>query len=478
MFFNSFEYAIFLPVVVTVFWLLVRFEKMRNWWLIFASYAFYCFWDWRFAFLILLSTAVDYFVGLWIHQAENQRVRKTLLIISLAVNLGCLGFFKYCDFFIENFQALLGTLGFHPPIHTLQIILPVGISFYTFQTLSYTIDIYKGELKPTRDFPKFALFVAFFPQLVAGPIVRAHEFLPQLRHEPKYDDDATVRGVYQIITGLFKKILIADVLAVTLVDPVFRDPGSFSGFWILLAVYAYALQIYCDFSGYSDIAIGSARLLGFKLPVNFDRPYMATSLTDFWRRWHISLSTWLRDYLYIPLGGNKFGSLLTYRNLFITMLLGGLWHGAAWNFVIWGGIHGIGLAVEKIIFGGKKLLNLEGVPKWVIGLRWFVTFHVIMFCWIFFRAQPTETLTTVEAAWTIITRICTLAPGESGYSAWFVGTLILGYVMHFSPLSWKQKSADMYVKSGSIIQAGVCAVMLLLYTVLGVGTAAFIYFQF
>ena len=478
MFFNSFEFAIFLPAVVLVFWLLVRFEKTRNWWLIFASYSFYCFWDWRFAFLILLSTAVDYVAGLCIHYAKTQKERKTWLIISLVTNLGCLGFFKYCDFFIENFQVLMATFGLHPSIQTLQIILPVGISFYTFQTLSYTLDIYKGTLKPTRDFSKFALFVVFFPQLVAGPIVRAHEFLPQLKHEPKYDDDMTVRGVYLILIGLFKKILIADVLAVTLVDPAFRDPESFSGFWLLIATYAYALQIYCDFSGYSDIAIRAALLMGFKLPINFNRPYMATSLTDFWRRWHISLSTWLRDYLYIPLGGNKYGSLLTYRNLFITMLLGGLWHGAAWNFVIWGGINGIVLALEKLIFGGKKLLNLECVPKWIILLRWFITFHVIMLCWIFFRSQPTETLTTMEVAWTIISRICTFASGDDGYSVWLVGTLLLGYAMHFSPVSWKKQSADLYAKSGSIIQAGFCTVMLLLYTVFGVGGAAFIYFQF
>ncbi|MCL2304592.1 MAG: MBOAT family protein [Planctomycetaceae bacterium] len=478
MFFNSFEFAVFLPVVVAVFWLLVRVEKLRNWWLILASYYFYCCWDWRFAFLILLSTIVDYYAGLIIDRAKTPKSRKTWLIVSLVVNLGCLGFFKYCDFFIVNFQTLMGTMGIQVPIAPLHIILPVGISFYTFQTLSYTLDIYKGTLKPTRDFSKFALFVVYFPQLVAGPIVRAQEFMPQLEHKPNYDDDATVRGVYQIFAGLFKKIMIADVLAVTLVDPAFRNPETFSGFWLLLAVYAYAMQIYCDFSGYSDIAIGSARLCGFVLPINFNRPYIATSLTDFWRRWHITLSTWLRDYLYISLGGNRWGSLLTYRNLFITMLLGGLWHGAAWNFVIWGGIHGIGLAVEKMIFGGKRLLNLDGLPRWIIFLRWLITFHVIMLCWIFFRAQPTESLTTMGAAWTVITKICTLAPGESGYSLWFVGMLILGYAMHFTPLSWKRQWTNLYTKSGTLIQAGICTILLLLYTFLGVGGAAFIYFQF
>jgi len=478
MFFNSFEFAVFLPAVVVVFWLLVRFRKLRNWWLIIASYYFYCCWDWRFAVLIVLSTLVDYCAGLFIHHAKTARARKIWLMTSLIINLGCLGFFKYCDFFIDNFRTLMASAGIDVPLQPLQIILPVGISFYTFQTLSYTLDIYRGTLKPTTDFSKFALFVVFFPQLVAGPIVRAHEFMPQLERAPKYDEDATVRAFHQILSGLFKKIMIADVLAVTFVDPAFRNPEAFSGFWLLLAVYAYAIQIYCDFSGYSDIAIGSARLFGFELPVNFNRPYLATSLTDFWRRWHISLSTWLRDYLYIPLGGNKFGPILTYRNLLITMLLGGLWHGAAWNFVIWGGIHGIGLAVEKILFGGKKLLHLEGRSKAVLFLRWLITFHIVMLCWVFFRAQPTESLTTLEVAWVFISRIVTLADGASGFSWWFAGTLALGYAIHFSSLRCKKACSDFYAGSGRVIQAGISVVLLLIYTLFGVGGTAFIYFQF
>ena len=478
MIFNSFEYAIFLPIVVIVFWLLVKYERLRLWWLIVASYYFYCCWDWRFAGLIVFSTATDYVAGLCIYKSQSHRVRKAWLIASLVVNFGCLGFFKYCDFFIDNFNAIFHSLGMHFTIEQLHIILPVGISFYTFQTLSYTLDIYRGNLKPTRSFSKFAMFVAFFPQLVAGPIVRAHEFLPQLEQKPKYDDDAAVRGIYQILSGLFKKVMIADILAATLVDPIFANPESFSSFWILLGIYGYTMQIYCDFSGYSDIAIGSARLMGYTLPINFNRPYLATSLTDFWRRWHISLSTWLRDYLYFPLGGNRFGTWKTYRNLFITMFLGGLWHGAAWNFVIWGSIHGVGLAIEKAIFGGKKLLSLEGQSKFVIFLRWFITFHIVVLCWIFFRAQGSDAFSSTSNACSIITRIMTLTPGQSAFSWWAVLVLILGYLMHFTPVSWQHKSIDFYVRSGVIFQAIIVVIFLTIYTIFGVSGGGFIYFQF
>jgi D-alanyl-lipoteichoic acid acyltransferase DltB (MBOAT superfamily) len=428
--------------------------------------------------LILFSTITNYTAGQIIGHSDSKTVRKSWLTLCLVLNLGCLGFFKYCDFFLENFKMLADLCGIHLSVPMLQVILPVGISFYTFQTLSYTLDIYKGQIKATNDFPKFALFVAFFPQLVAGPIVRAADFLPQLNRTPTYNDDEAVRGFYLILSGLLKKIMIADVLAATLVDPAFKNPELFSGAALLLAVYAYAMQIYCDFSAYSDIAIGSATILGFRLPVNFNRPYSATSLTDFWRRWHISLSTWLRDYLYIPLGGNRYGTFNMYRNLFITMLLGGLWHGAAWNFVIWGGIHGIWLAIERLLFGGKRLLNLEGQSKAFLFFRWFLTFHIVVLCWIFFRSQATETLSGAGCAWTVISRIAAWSGGISGFSWWFILTLLLGYFMHFTPVSWKTVCTERFAQSGIFIQAGVAVVLLMIFTFFSVGGGAFIYFQF
>jgi D-alanyl-lipoteichoic acid acyltransferase DltB (MBOAT superfamily) len=454
------------------------FSRIGIWWLLIASYYFYCCWDWRLSLLILFSTIINYIAGQRIFASDSRTVRKRWMMLCLAVNLGFLGYFKYCNFFLLNFKILTDLFGLNLSVTTLQVVLPVGISFYTFQTLSYVLDIYKGTLKPTNDFAKFALFVAFFPALVAGPIVRAHDFLPQLEQDPKYDDTEAVSGFYQILSGLFKKVMIADVLAATLVDPAFRNPEIFSGFWLLLAVYAYGMQIYCDFSAYSDIAIGSARVLGYKLPINFDRPYMATSLTDFWRRWHISLSTWLRDYLYIPLGGSRFGTFNTYRNLFITMLLGGLWHGAAWNFVIWGGLHGLWLAVERLVFGGKRLLNLEGQSKPFIFFRWLLTFHVVIICWIFFRAQATETLSAAGSAWTVISRIVIGADGISGFSWWFVLILISGYMMHFTPVGWKNYLMVRYAKTNVFLQAAIAVVMLSIYTFFSTGSAAFIYFQF
>ena len=495
MFFNSFEYCFFLPFVAVVFWgiLLIKnkvsggktdncqniFSRLAIWHLLLASYFFYMCWDWRLSGLILFSTLTNYTAADRIYKSDCVKVRRCWLALCLVLNLGCLGYFKYCNFFLGNFKAFTDVLGFNFSVPMLQVVLPVGISFYTFQTLSYTLDIFKRKISPTGDFPKFALFVAFFPALVAGPIVRASEFLPQLNTDPKYDDKDAAEGFAQILSGLLKKIMIADVLAATLVDPCFRTPTEFSGFLLLLAVYGYALQIYCDFSAYSDIAIGSARILGYKLPANFNRPYLSLSITDFWRRWHISLSTWLRDYLYIPLGGNRFGSFNTYRNLFITMLLGGLWHGAAWNFVIWGGLHGLWLAIERVVFG-KDVLKTEGQSKAFLLLRWFITFHIVVICWIFFRSQATETLSSAGVAWTIISRIVTFSPGSNGAEIgyWFLGALIIGYVMHFTPPHWKDVFTAWFAKSSVFIQAVIGAVLLFIFTFFNTGSSAFIYFQF
>ncbi len=385
MLFNSIPFIIFFAVVMSAQFIFKN-QRIRRIILLVASYFFYGYWDWRFLSLILLSTCVDYYAGSKIYKTEDKKKRKRYLLISLVTNLGLLGFFKYFNFFIESANSVFGAFGLN--LSTLNIILPVGISFYTFQTLSYTIDIYRHRLKPTSSFLNFAVFVAFFPQLVAGPIVRAKEFLPQIERGVKFDRKEIQDGLQIFIFGMIKKVLIADRLAF-FVDKVFDAPVVFNSLTVWLSVIAYSIQIYCDFSGYSDMAIGLAKCMGFDLPINFKMPYVARNITEFWRRWHITLSTWLRDYLYIPLGGNKKGEVKTYINLMITMLLGGLWHGASWNFVIWGGIHGAGLAVHKFIL--KKRTKLENKNRIITGLSMLFTYMFVITCWVFFRSQSLET---------------------------------------------------------------------------------------
>ncbi len=372
----------FFVVVFAVAWL-VRHNTGRKLWLLAASYVFYAGWDWRFLSLIAISTLVDYLAGLAVERTEEAGRRRAWLILSLAANLGILGFFKYYNFFIDSAAALLRPLGLEAGDRALEIVLPVGISFFTFQSLSYTFDIYRRRLKPIRSFLDFALFVAFFPQLVAGPIVRAAHFLPQLARLPQRSA-VDVRGCLTLfLLGFIKKSCIADNVS-PIVDPVFADPGAHTALAVWIAVLFYAVQIYCDFSGYTDMAIATAGLLGYELGPNFNFPYLASSLTEFWRRWHISLSSWLRDYLYIPLGGNRGSRLFTYRNLMLTMLLGGLWHGAAWTFVVWGGLHGAVLVVHR---EWKRRVQL---PSWGVAGRLIgtvATFYFVCFAWIFFRAQ-------------------------------------------------------------------------------------------
>jgi alginate O-acetyltransferase complex protein AlgI len=400
--FNSFEFFGFLAVVLVLY----RFadHAKQNAILLVASYVFYGWWDWRFLSLIALSTTIDFFCALAIAPERNPTVKRRLLLISLCSNLGILGFFKYFDFFVASGAGLLETLGFGVSIPTLSIILPVGISFYTFQTMGYTIDVYRGEQTPTRNFATFALYVAYFPQLVAGPIERSRRLLPQLTNARRVDGTDWVVGAQLIVLGLFKKLCIADGVA-PYVDRAFSDPAGVQGPEMLLCVYLFALQIYGDFSGYSDIARGVSRLFGIRLVVNFRQPYLSESISEFWRRWHISLSTWLRDYLYISLGGNRSGSLRTYRNLSITMLLGGLWHGASWNFVIWGGLHGVFLALHRMWNPRRSLtMEPEGVSSPAIrAIRIAVTFHLVCFLWIFFRAgdlaASTTVLTSLVSAW-------------------------------------------------------------------------------
>lgn len=336
-------FFVFFALIFCTVWLIPS-HNTRKLLLLVASYTFYAAWDWRFCSLIAISTVIDFLAGQQLGRASEILRRKAWLILSLTANLGILGFFKYYDFFIESGSGLLGL----DPSRTMNIVLPVGISFYTFQSMSYTIDIYRRQLKPVSGFTDFALYVSFFPQLVAGPIVRASHFLPQLSTKKSFSDIRFQVAFTLFLIGFIKKACISDNIAL-LIDPVFAAPDAFTAASLWIATVFYAVQIYCDFSGYTDMAIAIAALLGFQLQLNFRFPYFASNIAEFWQRWHISLSTWLRDYLYIPLGGNRGGSIKTYRNLMITMLLGGLWHGAAWNFVIWGGLHGGALAVHRVI---------------------------------------------------------------------------------------------------------------------------------
>ncbi len=381
--FASIQYAVFLIIVYALYRLLSH--RGQNLMLLIASYVFYGAWDWRFLSLMLISTFVDYFVGLRLRNEENLSTRRRLLLLSLTANLGMLGVFKYFNFFADSFAEMMGWFGMSVHWTTLSIVLPVGISFYTFQTLSYTIDVYNRKMEPTDRFLDFALFVAFFPQLVAGPIERASHLLPQVLTKRTMTWDQTTRGLYLIAFGLFKKVVIADGVARS-VDAIYNASGTVTWADVILATYLFALQIYGDFSGYSDIARGTAKVLGFDIMTNFRLPYFATNPSEFWRRWHISLSTWLRDYLYIPLGGNKNGTRQTYRNLMTTMVLGGLWHGAAWNFVLWGIFQGGILCIHR------PFAKHEPEPKTlgahiVRGIKAALFFQVVCYGWLLFRAR-------------------------------------------------------------------------------------------
>lgn len=400
--FNSVQYLVFLGVVVGVYGLLRK--RGQNALLLFASYFFYAVWDWRFLSLLWVSTITDYIVGRRMGSSQSPGVRRRLLVISMAVNLGMLGVFKYFNFFADSAAALLDSVGLAADWPTLNVVLPVGISFYTFQTMSYTIDVYRRRIQPTDDPLAFAVFVAFFPQLVAGPIERARRLLPQFavrRHVARGQDLAT--GLHLIGLGLFKKVAIADAVAPH-VDTAFASSDTAGWITLLVGVIGFALQIYGDFSGYSHIARGSARLLGIDLMVNFNQPYLSRNITDFWRTWHISLSSWLRDYLYIPLGGNRGSRLSTYRNLMITMLLGGLWHGAAWTFVAWGSLHGAYLAIHRRFRDDAPRRELER-PRLRDVPAVLFTFGAVTLTWVFFRAA------TFTDAWDYLTGLLTLRSG-------------------------------------------------------------------
>ena len=456
-----------------VYLLLKKTTTLRLLFVVLFSYYFYYKSSGTYFFLLAVVTLSDFTLARLMERTERKGARRALLITSLCINLGLLCYFKYTNFFYEMLAPLWGG-----QFHALDIFLPVGISFFTFQSLSYTLDVYRGELKALRNPLDYAFFVSFFPQLVAGPIVRARDFIPQIRRPVVVTPEMFGRGVYFIAAGLFKKAILSDYISVNFVERIFDNPGLYSGIENLFGVYGYALQIYCDFSGYSDMAIGLALLLGFHFPLNFRSPYKASSITEFWHRWHISLSTWLRDYLYISMGGNRRGKLRTYFNLFMTMLLGGLWHGASWNFVFWGAIHGIALALHKFwrsLLGRDKHYQSRGIRQ-VLGIL--LPFHLVCLCWIFFRNS------TFEASWTMIHQIVANFQPQlfgqlvDGYKMVFA-FMAVGFVLHFLPDRWEEACQRGVIRLPLVTQA--LLLILIIYVVIQVKTSdiqPFIYFQF
>lgn len=530
MLFNSAAYGVFLLAAYVVFWALRRRTFLRPLFLTVASYGFYFYGTWEAATeqevplgplgwatlclaIIFVGSSLDFYIGKALGRTESPKKRKALLLASILYYLGVLSVFKYFNFAVDSFAAVMAWAGVRvSPVH-LRLVLPFGISFFTFETMSYTIDVYRREIPPADRYLDYLLFVCFFPHLVAGPIVRPREMLPQLAAPPVATDARKAHGLYLIATGLLKKIVIGDVLSMNLVNRVFDNPERYSSLEVLVAIYGYAIKIYADFSGYSDVAIGSAHLFGYELPQNFDAPYISQSVQEFWRRWHMSLSRWLRDYLYIPLGGNRGGPWFTYRNLMLTMLLGGLWHGASWNFVIWGGLHGGGLALERA-WSEKRLtpILLAALPACLVlalfvprrawlamgatiavalacgvllgvlkdlrgpqytALRVLVTFHFACLCWIFFRAP------TFDHAVLVIGRLAKLTLGTTNLAPKVVLTLAAGLVLHAIPRSVEARVRGGFVRSPAVLQGvalAVCAYIL--HFAMGAKSEPFVYGQF
>jgi alginate O-acetyltransferase complex protein AlgI len=391
MLFNSISFAIFLPIVFCLYWFLFKKSlKAQNILLLIASYFFYACWDWRFLFLLIFSTLLDYYTGIKMSDAENQSTKKFWFWFSISVNLGFLGVFKYYNFFAESFAAAIANLGFQVNPWTLKLILPIGISFYTFHGLSYVIDIYKDRIKAERNFIDYSLFVSFFPLLVAGPIERATHLLPQIQKKRTFDNKGAIDGLRQILWGLFKKVVIADQCA-EYANLIFNNSSEYSGSTLVVGAVFFAFQIYGDFSGYSDIALGTARLFGIDLLKNFAFPYFSRDIAEFWRRWHISLSTWFRDYLYIPLGGSKGGTWMKVRNTFIIFLVSGFWHGANWTFIIWGFLNALYIMPSIIFKTNRNNLDIVAQGKYFPTVKelfaMILTFSLTVFAWIFFRAE-------------------------------------------------------------------------------------------
>ncbi len=489
MLFNSPVYGAFLLATFAVFWLLHKHHVPRALFLVAASYGFYFYgtydtaieqpvplgplgWSALCLGVIFVGSTIDFGIGRALGKVESPRGRKALLLVSVVYYLGALSVFKYWNFAADSLTSLLALWGLRVSPTHLRLVLPFGISFFTFETMSYTIDVYRRELEPAQSYLDYLLFVCFFPHLVAGPIVRPRQMLPQLAAPPRADADTQAQGLFLIATGLAKKVVIGDYLAANLVGRAFGNPERYSSVELAVSVYAYAVQIYCDFSGYTDIAIGSALLFGYRLPENFDSPYAAASLQDFWRRWHISLSSWLRDYLYVPLGGSRHGPYKTYRNLLITMVLGGLWHGASYNFVIWGALHGGGLAMNRMWQRARGDRHGSSGFLWN-ALALLLTFHFVCLAWVFFRAP------TLDHAWLMITRIARGTLGSSNLSPHVLGLIGAGLALHAIPKDWVSRLQTGFARTPALVQGTILAATAYgLLLAAGAKAEPFVYGQF
>lgn len=475
--FNSGLFLALFLLFIPIFYALRRRHLPRTTWVVLFSLYFYYLSSGIYFGLLVLVATTDFLIGKRLHRAKSRGARKGWLVLSLLIDLGLLCYFKYTNFLYDSFAPLFGAA---PEGHHFDIFLPVGISFFTFQSLSYIIDIYRGKIEPLRRWIDYLFYISFFPQLVAGPIVRAIDFIPQIYKTPSVSRSEFGRGLFLIICGLLKKGVISDYISLNFVDRVFDQPLLYSGFENLMGVYGYALQIYCDFSGYSDIAIGLALWMGYHFNTNFAFPYKSATITEFWRRWHISLSSWLRDYVYISLGGNRKGKVRTYINLLLTMLLGGLWHGANIRFILWGAMHGVALALHKLLLTLFPRLGKTGkeMPGWWRAISILGTFHFVCFTWIFFRMGSMEgvgdmlTMMTEEFHPEVIPQFIA---GYKGVTA----LIVLGFVLHFLPERWRLGMERWVMRAPLWAQTLLFAVVLIILTQFrSAGVQPFIYFQF
>ncbi len=468
MLFPTLGFALFFFVVYLLAWALSANNEWRKICLLLASWFFYGAWDGRFVALLIVSAAVNWFLAARIAATPGERAKSALVVLGVVFNLAILGWFKYFGFFIGQLALVFHWLGVQRDLPLMQVFLPVGVSFFTFQAISYLVDVRRGRVA-AAGLLDIALLMSFFPHLVAGPIVRASDLLPQFREAPRANRGAAAAAMLLIVWGLFKKVVIASELATALVDPAFFDPSRRSGFDLLIGAYGYAVQIYCDFSAYSDMAIGIAALLGYSFPRNFDQPYRAASLQEFWRRWHLSLSTWLRDYLYIPLGGSRGSTAFVCRNLLLTMLLGGLWHGANWTFLIWGALHGVGQCVERV-WRTERPAWWRPMPRWAGVL---VTFHVVTLGWIFFRAE------SLGAAIVYLGRLFTGGVANTLVTPLSLALIALGLAIHAMPARGLQHLAERARRwPAPAFGVAAAAAMLLVDAMRSEGVAPFIYYQF
>jgi alginate O-acetyltransferase complex protein AlgI len=472
MLFPTIEFAVFFSLVFPITWLLNKQNTLKKCFLVFASYIFYGFWSTNYLLLLFCSSIGNFLWALIFGYLRDGLLRRTLLWVGIAANLSVLAYFKYYNFFVASVMDALSELGLHANLEFIEVALPIAVSFLTFHALSYLIDVYQRKLPPSRSPVDILLYISFFPHLIAGPIVRAKAFLEQTA---RVSDPRQVQlgySVLLIVGGLFKKVVIANYISTDFADGIFRDPAAFSSLDLLLGMYAYAIQIYCDFSAYTDIAIGVANLLGYEFPQNFNQPYRATTLQDFWRRWHMTLSSWLRDYLYIPLGGSRHGKLATLRNIMITMGLGGLWHGASFNFVIWGLLHGAWLCGERILgITGNRAWSIWSAPGKILG--WLITFHFVCAAWVFFRSP------TLDASVTYFKSLAAGTGSTTTITPFAASLIVLGGLTQFFPVSavaWLEESYD---RASVAVKIAIPAMAIFLVSAVSPsGVAPFIYFQF